>query len=104
MMNFIKFLQDYISIAVIAGMFTFRLLTTIIDNLINPLINMVLNEQTFYAYNLSLNDENEVILTDPTDDKGYVKHYIGFGVILREFIIWMIAMIILFLLASLTKK
>ena len=68
-MNFIQFLTEYISIAVIAGIFTFRLLSTIIDKLINPLINMVLNEQTFHAYNVSLDGNNEIILTDPVDSR-----------------------------------
>lgn len=103
-MNFIQFLTGYISISVIAGMFTFRLLSTIIDNLINPLINMIFNEQTFYAYDLSLDADNEVILTDPVASKGYVKHYIGFGTILREFIIWIIAMFTLFLITAINKK
>lgn len=103
-MNFLEFLTVYISIAVIAGMFTFRLLSSIIDNLVNPLINMIFNEHTFYAYNVSLGEENEIILTDPANSKGYVKHYIGFGTILREFIIWAIAMFTLFLIASITKK
>lgn len=103
-MNFIQFLTEYISIAVIAGMFTFRLLSTIIDNLINPLINMIFNEQTFYAYNVSLDEDNEVILTDSVDSKGYVKHYIGFGTILRELIIWTVAMFTLFLITAINKK
>lgn len=103
-MNFLEFLTEYISIAVIAGMFTFRLLSSIIDNLVNPLINMIFNEHTFYAYNVSLGEENEIILTDPTNSKSHVKHYIGIGTILREFIIWTIAMFTLFLIASITKK
>lgn len=103
-MNFIQFLTDYISITVIAGMFTFRLLSSIIDNLINPLINMIFNEQVFYAYNVSLDEHNEVILTDPVDSRGYVKHYIGFGTILRELIIWTAAMFTLFLITSINKK
>jgi len=103
-MNFIQFLTEYISIAVIAGMFTFRLLSTIIDNLINPLINIIFNEQTFYAYNVSLDEDNELILTDPVDSKGYVKHYIGFGTILRELIIWTVAMFTLFLITAINKK
>ena len=103
-MNFIQFLTEYVSIAVIAGMFTFRLLSTIIDNLINPLINMIFNEHTFYAYNVSLDEDNEVILTDPVDSKGYVKHYIGFGTILRELIIWTVAMFTLFLITAINKK
>ena len=103
-MNFIQFLREYISTAVIAGIFTFRLLSIIIDNLINPLINMIFNEQTLYAYNISLDAENKVILTDPVDSKGYVKHYIGLGTILREFIIWTVAMFILFLIVAINKK
>jgi hypothetical protein len=65
---------------------------------------MILNEQIFYAYNVSLNADNEVILTDPVDSTGHVKHYIGFGTILREFIIWTVAMFTLFLIAAINKK
>lgn len=97
-MNFLEFLIRYISIGVIAGMFTFRLLSSIIDNLVNPLINMILNEHTFHAYNVSFGEENQIILTDPASSKGHVKHYIGFGTILRESIIWTIAMFVLFLI------
>ena len=103
-MNFIQFLTDYISIAVIAGMFTFRLLSTIIDNLVNPLINMIFNEHSFYAYNVSLDEDNEIILTDPVESKSYVKHYIGFGTVLRELIIWATAMFTLFLITAINKK
>ena len=103
-MNFIQFLKEYISIAVIAGIFTFRLLSAIIDNLVNPLINMVFNEHTFYAYNISLDENNEIILTDPVNSKSHVKHYIGFGTILRELIIWIVAMFTLFLITSINRK
>ena len=103
-MEFLQFLREYISIAVIAGMFTYRLLSSIIDNLVNPLINMIFNEYAFYDYNISLNEEHEVILTDPANTNGYVKHYIGLGVILREFIIWSVAMFTLFLAISINKK
>lgn len=103
-MNFTQFLTEYISISVIAGIFTFRLLSTIIDNLFNPLIHMIFNEQTFYAYNISLDEDNKVILTDPVDSNGYVKHYIGLGTILRELIIWLSAMFTLFLITAINKK
>lgn len=103
-MNFIQFLNNYISIAVIAGIFTFRLLSVIIDNLINPLINMILHEQSFCDLDISLNQDNEIILTNPVDSKGQVKNYLGFGMILRELIIWIIAMFILFLITIINKK
>jgi large-conductance mechanosensitive channel len=103
-MNFIQFLTEYLSISVIAGLFTYRLLSIIIENLINPLINMIFHEQIFYVHDLSLDKNYEIILTDPVDSKGSVKYYIGFGLILREFIIWTIVMFILFLIASINKK
>lgn len=103
-MNFIQFLKNYISISIIAGIFTYRLLSVIKDNLVYPLINLVFNEHTFYAYNISLNEDHELVLTDPTNPKNYVKHYIGFGTILRELIIWVITMFILFLIESINKK
>ena len=103
-MNFLQFLTEYISIAIIAGMFTYRLLSVIIDNFVNPMVNMMFNEHTFYAYNIALDEKNEIILTDPVDSKGYVKHFIGLGTILRESIIWVIAMFTLFLIVTITKK
>lgn len=103
-MNFIQFLTEYVSIAVIAGIFTFRLLSVIIENLINPLINMIFHEQIFYAYNVALDEDNQVLLTDPENSKGYVKHYLGFGIILREFIIWIVAMFTLFLITAINRK
>lgn len=103
-MNFVEFLTTYISIAVIAGMFTYRLLSTIVDNLINPIMSMIFHDQLFYSYNISLDEDNKVILTDPVDSKSHVKHYIGIGNILRELLIWTVAMFTLFLITVITKK
>ncbi len=101
---FLKFLQTYVSVAVIAGLFTYRLISSIINNLISPLISMMLHEQVFYSYNVDLGANNERVLTSPVDLRGVIKYRLGFGIILRELIIWVSVMFILYLIALYTQK
>ena len=104
MSNFLDFLSNNVSISVIAGIFTFRLISSILENIINPLMNIILNENTFYSYNLTIDQDDKVVLTDPVYNLSHAKYYFGFGVVLRELIIWIIAMFILYYINLFTKN
>jgi large-conductance mechanosensitive channel len=103
MNEFFNFLSKYVNLPVISGVFTFRLISVILDNIVIPLIAMILHENIFYSYNLRIDKNHDVILSNPTDLTGAVKYQIGFGTVLREFIIWVIAMFIIYYLSLMQK-
>ena len=104
MSNFFQFLSTNIGISVIAGIFTFRLISSILENLINPLINIIIHEHTFYSYNMTIDQNDKVVLTDPVNNLSNTKYYFGFGVVIRELMIWIIAMFILYYINLFTKN
>lgn len=104
MSNFLDFLSTNVSISVIAGIFTFRLISAVLENIINPLINIILDENTFYSYNMTIDQDDKVVLTDPVNNLNHTKYYFGFGVVIRELIIWIIAMFILYYINLFTKN
>lgn len=103
-MNFLQFLMNDISLPVIIGMFTYRLLSSLLNDIIIPIIDILLHEHTFYQYNLGLGEDNEIILTDPVDMKNALKNRIGFGIFLRELIIWLVVMFIFYIIFVISQK
>ncbi len=101
-MNYISFVISWISLSVIGGLFTYRLINTILEYLILPILDLsILPSDHFSKLNIGLNEDRQIpqctFITLTT--KNPIKYRIELGTILREFIIWFLAITILYLIA-----
>lgn len=96
--NITKFFKSSVSRSVIAGVFTYKLLSTIIENFIEPLFSLFVPHKWFVSFNRYYDGNvnslkvNEVSMKDP------VKYKFRFGRIFREAVVWCIAMMIIYFL------
>ena len=101
--SFINFLVSHISLTLLASIFTYRLINSLLDNIIFPLLDLTilpLNKYNKMSYFLN-NKKQKININHSTKEKQYV---IRLGLFLREFIIWLIAMIVFYLIYLLNFK
>jgi large-conductance mechanosensitive channel len=97
--SFLEFLRLYISIATIAGIFTFKLLNSLVDNILNPLLSIILDESDYYKLNFKIDSNYQVIKISNIVHKH--KYYeFGIGILLRDFIIWLTSMLTLYFISK----
>jgi large-conductance mechanosensitive channel len=101
--NFSSFIISYISLSVIAGLFTYRVLNSFLDNIILPLLDIsILPDKKFHkltkVYNHDKTQVKEVI------KKEDIKYIIRPGIFLKELVIWCFIMMLLYIIYKLTKK
>ena len=94
--NFNNFLSTQVSIPVISGIFTYKLLSSISDNIVSPVLAIMIDKNDFSVFDISIDDYNNIVLRTPVEISGSIKHSINVGVVLREFIIWLLIMILLY--------
>lgn len=95
--TFVQFIFSNISISVIAGLFSYRLLNSFLDNILLPLVDIsILPECKFYRLSKMYNLNKKPVKKDVCDEN-YVYIFKP-GIFLKEFIIWSITMIFLFFL------
>lgn len=97
------FIKSHLTIAVIAGIFTYKLISSYLEYLIYPIIDILLNKNSFEKISLYLDKDLNQKLITPVDLTGTIKIKISFGYVIRETIIWLIAMLILFGIVYLTN-
>lgn len=102
-MEFINFIKSHLTISVIAGIFTYKLISAYLEYLINPIFNMIINKSNFESISLYYDTNLNQKLITPVDNSGTIKYHIGIGYIIRETIIWIIAMAVLFGIYYITK-
>lgn len=101
--NFSSFIISYVSLSVIAGLFTFRVLNSFLDNIILPLLDIsILPDKKFHKltkiYDHKKTEVKEVI------KKEDIKYIIRPGIFLKELVIWCFMMMLLYIIYKLTKK
>ena len=102
-LNFSSFIISYVSLSVIAGLFTFRILNSLLDNIILPILDIsVLPETKFHKLTKTYNHEKKEINNNIEKDK-YV-YVIRPGVFLKELVIWCFMMLLLYFIYRITKK
>ena len=102
-LNFSSFIISYVSLSVIAGLFTFRVLNSLLDNIILPIIDItVLPETKFHKLTKTYNHEKKEI--DPNLNKQQYIYIVRPGLFLKELIIWCFMMLLLYFIYSVTKK
>lgn len=103
-MNFFQFVFTYLTITMIANLFTFRFISSIVDNFISPLINIIIHDDLFHHYNIHFDKKLQLVLVTTVNTSKTISYSFNFGVILKEFITWLIVMFILFAILLFTKK
>ena len=96
--NVIQFLlnEKLLTIAVLGSVVTFQFISTFKVNIIDPLLDFALPSDKFSFMNIVLRDGEEPIAFDR-------KISLGVGIFLKEFIKWMIAVLIIYFLAKYTR-
>ena len=93
--SFTQFLTSYIGLSVIAGLFTFRLINSIVDDLFFPFLDIsFLPEHKFSRINKTYDKSKNDISSD-FHIKDYV-HQIRWGNFLRELLVWIVMMILIY--------
>ena len=102
-LNFSSFIISYVSLSVIAGLFTFRVLNSLLDNIILPILDIsVLPETKFHKLTKMYNHKKKEITSEIEKDK-YV-YVIRPGIFLKELVIWCFMMLLLYFIYRITKK
>lgn len=102
-LNFSSFIISYISLSVIAGLFTYRLLNSLLDNIIFPILDItILPETKFHKLTKKFNHKKQEI-NNIIEKEQYI-YEIRPGLFLKELVIWCFIMLILYLIYRITKN
>ena len=102
-LNFSSFIISYVSLSVIAGLFTFRLLNSLLDNIILPILDItVLPETKFHKLTKTYNYQKKEINNNIQKEQ-YV-YVVRPGIFLKELVIWCFIMLLLYFIYRITKK
>lgn len=96
--NVVRFLlnEKLLTIAVLGSVVTFQFISTFKVNIIDPLLDFALPSDKFNFMNIVLKDGEDPVVFDR-------KISLGIGIFLKEFIKWMVAILIIYLLANYTR-
>lgn len=102
-LNFSSFIISYVSLSVIAGLFTYRLLNSLLDNIIFPILDMTLLPETkFHKLTKKFNHQKKEIYNNIQKEQ-YI-YEIRPGLFLKELVIWCFIMLLLYFIYRLTKN
>lgn len=102
-LTFCSFIVSYVSLSVIAGLFTYRLLNSFMDNIVLPLIDFtVLPDTKFHKLTSVYNHKKENI--DNNFKKNEYVYVFKPGMFLKELVIWCFTMILLYIIYKFTQK
>lgn len=101
-MSLIEFISNYITISVLIGLFTYRMINSFLENIFYRIIDFkILPDSFFWDFNKVYNVNGERIHAKYNRDK--VEHPIMYGKFLKDFITW-ITLITIFYYISKIKK
>ena len=94
-LNFSSFIVSYVSLSVVAGLFTYRLLNSFLDNILFPIIDLtILPEVKFHKLTKTFNHKKEQINQD--FNKEEYMYVIRPGTFIKELVIWCFIMLVLY--------
>ena len=103
-LTFPEFIISYVSLSVIAGLFTFRVINSFLDNIIFPIIELtILPDSHFMPLSVAY-DMNKNEINNSQEENGDYQVAIRFGLFIKEFIIWFFIMVLLFMLYKISFK
>tara|TARA_B110000008_G_C16574523_1_gene405771 strand:- start:150 stop:467 length:318 start_codon:yes stop_codon:yes gene_type:complete len=96
--NFLSYIFSYLTISVIAGLVTFRVINALLDYIVLPILDItVLPNYKFEKLTISF-DKNKQNIKNKSQN--YINN-IRIGLFLKELIIWLLSMIILYFIYKL---
>jgi len=102
-LNFITFIVSYISLSVIAGLFSYRLLNSFMDNILLPLLDFtLLPDSKFHKFTKVYNNNKENIKNN--FNKSEYVYVFKPGLFIKEIVIWCFIMIFLYFIYMKTQK
>ena len=104
-LNFPEFILSYVSLSVIAGLFTFRVINSLLDNIIFPFLDLtILPDAKFIKHSIFLDHEKKPVNIMSSTQEENISYTIRYGIFLKDFIIWSVIMIILFVIYKFSLK
>lgn len=90
MVNFIDSMKQSINFQVILGLLAFRVVSTLIEKVILPLVNIyLLDEDIFRKFNIFINkDTKKIVLIEPVKDK-QLKYEIHLGGLFKDILVFL---------------
>ena len=102
-LNFGSFLISYVSLSVIAGLFTFRLISSFLDTILLPFLDItVLPTVKFHKLTKSY-DHGKNHKKNEFEKEKYIYIFQP-GIFLKELVIWCMMMIILYFIYKIANK
>lgn len=93
--NFSSFITSYVSLSVVAGLFTYRLLNSFLDNILFPIIDLTLLPETrFHKLTKTYNHKKEQINQNFKQEE-YI-YVVRPGSFIKELVIWCFIMLVLY--------
>ena len=85
--NFISFIVSYVSLSVIAGLFSYRLLNSLLDNIVLPLLDITILPETKFHKLTKTYSHNKKIINNNFKKENYIYIFQP-GIFLKELVIW----------------
>ena len=102
-LNFSSFIISYVSLSVIAGLFTFRVLNSLLDNIILPILDITVLPETKFHKLTKTYDHQKKEVNNNIQKNQYV-YVIRPGIFLKELVIWCFMMLLLYFIYRISNK
>jgi large-conductance mechanosensitive channel len=90
------FMEKSLTVTVIAGMITMRLITSILNDLVQPAVDMLIFEKLFHSMTLTYDQNMHIVKNSKAVNP--ITYTFNFGNVLRELITWIALMTLLYLI------
>lgn len=102
-LNFPDFIISYISLSVIAGLFTYRVINSFLDNILFPILDLTILPDSKFIKLSSVYNQNKNLINNilKSSENTYTIRY---GLFIKDLLIWIFIMILLFMIYKITLK
>ena len=103
MLSFPEFIFKHLTVSVIIGLITFKVISSFLDNIFNGIFYLLTPQKFFFTINKLYDCDKNKLDNDKvySEEKEKIKYGIYYGSFLRDFIIWFILMVIFYLIVRL---
>ena len=96
--SYFSFIFSFVSLTVIGGIFTYRLINSFLENILLPCLDITILPDDFFSNMNVLLDENKKIVKLTNVNKTNIKYSLKIGLFLKEVILWFVVISMLYLL------
>jgi len=96
--NFLSFITSFVSISVIASLFSYKVLNSFLDNIFFPILDLfILPDKKFHKLTTVYDNKLNKDTTNNINNNNF-KYAIRPGIFLKDFITWSFIIIILYII------